>query len=171
MRTIAGGNPPAVNWKHVEGVELRLLPSNLASLTSFSPSSPPPHLTQYMQLHKRVLQKCPNHSEVENVLKIGYVCSEKLKVAETSLLLYSMSMFAQKYQTKKPQLQPRFECAVPIVGKNTIYHLLNKNIKNKLRFCLTRKGLTKWLTRCCHPKPRPPSPSVSGDISLFLYRK
>ena len=41
---------------------------------------------------------------------------------------------------------------------------LTKILENMLRFCLTRIGLRKRLTRCCHPKPRPPSPSVLGDI-------
>ena len=48
---------------------------------------------------------------------------------------------------------------------------LTKILENMLRFCLTRIGLRKQLTQCCHPKPRPPSPSILGDISLFLYRK
>ena len=30
--------------------------------------------------------------------------------------------------------------------------MLNKKIKNTISFCLTRYGLRKPLTRCCHPK-------------------
>ena len=85
---------------------------------------------------------------------------------------YNFHYFVWRKIMTKPHMSPAvMPPGFTKLGKNLIYHLLNKNFRNMLSFCLIRKGLTKRLTCCYHPKPRPPSPTVSDDISLFLYRK
>ena len=56
-------------------------------------------------------------------------------------------------------------------GKNSMYHLLNKNIGKYVKVLLN-KNWVKETVNPVLPSQTPTSfPSVLGDISLFLYQK
>ena len=89
--------------------QVKLLATNLASLTSFPPSWPPLRLTRNMQLHKRVLQKRQNHSEMENVLKAGYVLRKMeggRNMPAVAAAVGHVKMFRQKSETKMLSCSP-----------------------------------------------------------------
>ena len=120
---------------------------------------------------------CPSHNLCK-IMCLTYMCQHL--AIKAVILTYNLKRGltpSQNTQSSPMFMGPSilfilFRCLKTVLWAKIQYTIcLTKILENMLRFCLTRIGLRKRLTRCCHPKPRPPSPSVLGDISLFLYQK